>query len=457
MGTILWGPSYGDHPITSKPSSPPAYPIFNQRSAVHSMGKNGKKRNRGQYERDHDRDAGVTNKFGVASTLAHLQAPGPIIADHAADPNASLAHNEDGEWQTVGRRSKKPRRSVDHADHGSHNRNKHGKNDSNYPALSYSELHRLQASIKISDLQSLVLYCLADGNSPSWVSLRHHGHVKKAVVLMVPGLEKGMFDGDIKLPDSISDRDVDQPPSESLSGREASTKEDSVADIARHSTGKIQTNSTGRRTSPDDYLPMLLVADNIPVALKPLENIFTHLWPVKTPGDDKYHKLHSPLHAMLSAPIPKSKEEKREENNRKGPKLFRESKSWEAKRTPITTFLASEEELRENEYTLHPAYFTTKHERDKEAIRRRHAKETAEDGWKDTQVEKLEDGDAPDGEIPEGSMTAGRRVLAMDCEMCKTEGGNLDLTRISIVGWDGSVVMDELVRPDKPITDYLTP
>ena len=31
------------------------------------------------------------------------------------------------------------------------------------------------------------------------------------------------------------------------------------------------------------------------------------------------------------------------------------------------------------------------------------------------------------------------------------------LTRISIVGWDGTVIMDELVKPDKPIIDYLTP
>ena len=451
----MWCEEWAYH-ITSKSSSPSAYPIFHQRSTIHTMGRSGKKRNHAQYARDHDRDAGTTSKFGVASTLAHLQAPEPVVGD-GANLNASPAGDGDGEWETVERRSKKPCRSIDGADHKSHHQNKQGKNNSNYPALGYSELHRLQASIKISDLQSLVLYCLADGNSPQWVSLRHHGHVKKAVVLMVPGLEKGMFDGNIMLPDSMCDGDVEQPPPKSSNGQEASTKEDSVASVARNSTGETQTSFTSRRISPDDYLPMPLVADKLPVALKPLADIFTHIWPVKAPGDDKYYKVHSPLHAMLTAPIPKSKEDKREENNRKGPKPFRESKSWENKRTPITTFLASKEELRENEYTLHPAYFTTERERSRETDRRRNAKETAEDGWKDTHVEKLEDGGAPDGEIPEGSMTAGRKLLAMDCEMCKTEGGYLDLTRISLVGWDGSVVMDELVKPDKPITDYLTP
>ncbi len=60
-------------------------------------------------------------------------------------------------------------------------------------------------------------------------------------------------------------------------------------------------------------------------------------------------------------------------------------------------------------------------------------------------------------EIENGSLTAGREIFAMDCEMCKTEGGGLDLTRISIVAWDGSVVLDELVKPEKPVIDYLTP
>ncbi|KAF7876892.1 uncharacterized protein EAF02_008112 [Botrytis sinoallii] len=44
----------------------------------------------------------------------------------------------------------------------------------------------------------------------------------------------------------------------------------------------------------------------------------------------------------------------------------------------------------------------------------------------------------------------------MDCEMCMTGKNEFSLTRISIVGWDGSVVLDELVKPEKPIIDYLT-
>ena len=71
-------------------------------------------------------------------------------------------------------------------------------------------------------------------------------------------------------------------------------------------------------------------------------------------------------------------------------------------------------------------------------------------------MQNFADGAAPDNEIEAGSLTAGREILAMDCEMCKTGEQDFELTRISIVGWDGSVILDELVKPDKPIIDYLT-
>ncbi|EAL61779.1 RNA exonuclease 1 [Dictyostelium discoideum AX4] len=49
-----------------------------------------------------------------------------------------------------------------------------------------------------------------------------------------------------------------------------------------------------------------------------------------------------------------------------------------------------------------------------------------------------------------------KEMLAIDCEMCRTEGGQLELTRISIVNEQKKVVLNELVLPEKPIIDYLT-
>ncbi|KAJ9054523.1 hypothetical protein DSO57_1013600 [Entomophthora muscae] len=47
------------------------------------------------------------------------------------------------------------------------------------------------------------------------------------------------------------------------------------------------------------------------------------------------------------------------------------------------------------------------------------------------------------------------KLLALDCEMCKTTVGT-ELTRISMVDFDGKTVLDELVKPEAPIINYLT-
>lgn len=47
-------------------------------------------------------------------------------------------------------------------------------------------------------------------------------------------------------------------------------------------------------------------------------------------------------------------------------------------------------------------------------------------------------------------------MFALDCEMCKTANGRLDVTRISLVDEQLNVLLDELVRPELPIIDYLT-
>ncbi|KAK5583545.1 hypothetical protein RB653_005142 [Dictyostelium firmibasis] len=49
-----------------------------------------------------------------------------------------------------------------------------------------------------------------------------------------------------------------------------------------------------------------------------------------------------------------------------------------------------------------------------------------------------------------------KEMLAIDCEMCRTEGGELELTRISIVNEQRKVILNEFVLPEKPIIDYLT-
>uniref|UniRef100_A0A8B9YV68 RNA exonuclease 5 n=1 Tax=Bos mutus grunniens TaxID=30521 RepID=A0A8B9YV68_BOSMU len=54
-----------------------------------------------------------------------------------------------------------------------------------------------------------------------------------------------------------------------------------------------------------------------------------------------------------------------------------------------------------------------------------------------------------------GSVTDNSPLFGLDCEMCLTSKGR-ELTRISLVAEGGGCVMDELVKPDNKIVDYLT-
>ena len=414
------------------------------------MGRNGRKRSHAQFAHDVVPDSARSNNIGIASTLAHLRNPDLIPEDTRDDKSSSR------EWKVVERRSKHSKKakrfSANHNGDSHQDRPKINKEKDNRPTLTLAELHKIQSSLKIADLQALVLYCLADGTSPQWISVRHHAQVKKAVVLMVPGLEKDMFKGHIKLLEAIPD--VSESPS-LLPNSKAPDIEKSGEAFSESRTDIYSSQTIAR--SPDDYIPMVLSEAKLSAPLKPLANVFNHMWPVKAPGDDKYSKLHSPVHAILNAPIPKSHEEKIAEKNIKGPKPVGEGRSWANKQTSITTFTASNEELQDNEYTLHPCCFSTPAEVASDLARRRATQKTMEYGWMDTGVQSLEDANIPEAEIEQRSVTAGRTVLAMDCEMCKVEGDDMALTRISIVAWDGSVVMDELVRPEKAIIDYLTP
>ncbi|EHK98777.1 putative Uncharacterized exonuclease [Glarea lozoyensis 74030] len=159
---------------------------------------------------------------------------------------------------------------------------------------------------------------------------------------------------------------------------------------------------------------------------------------------------------MLTAPLPKDKEDRNRDNSRKGARPAKTPPGWKNSRTRVTEFVHSPEELLENEYVVHPASYSTHSEKQSWEVYRNAHNTSTKHGWIDTEVQHWDDGDAPEKDIEAGSLTAGRELLAMDCEMCMTGDKEFSLTRISIVGWDGSVILDELVKPEKPIVNYLT-
>lgn len=358
---------------------------------------------------------------GMSAAVASLRQPEvpEFNLTSASRPSEGLAlpkdANEDSksseEWQTVEPRRKKAKK-IPKAHSG------------NYPAIEFSKESRLNSQIKISDLQNLILYILTDGPSPHFVSVRHRPEIRKVVVLMVPGLEREMFEIDLK------------------------------------KDGKREgTHRTYNYNSPDGYYPVELTEQNLPESLKLFAEMFKHLWPVKTPGDERFGKMHSPLHAILTAPLPKTKDDNprsSKSKNGKGAKPAKEPHGWKNTRTRISEFVHSPDELLENEYVLHPASYSDDTEKNGLMENRRSSGVSPEHGWVDTLVKTLDQGTPPEKEIETGSITAGREVLAMDCEMCMTGESEFSLTRISIVAWDGSVILDELVKPTKSITNYLT-
>ncbi|KAK0368837.1 exonuclease [Colletotrichum limetticola] len=307
----------------------------------------------------------------------------------------SAPGDDDEGWTKVERSSKK-RKKVP----------REGSN--NYPAITFSTSAKLFSKINLAMLRDLVLYIFADGTGPNWVSVSHRPNFRKIVVLMVPGLEEAMFKEGVN--------------------------------FDNYTSGPAR-NQDRTETTPDDYYPRTLTADQLPVALQGFAKMFPHLWPVKAPGDDKYMKLHSPMGTFLTAPMPKNKDD------RKGPKPAREPSGWKNERTRITEFLASLEELETAGHLIHPALI--ENEERKAAFK-------VPEGWAISEVDKLEDGEVPEAEIESGSVTAGRECLALDCEMCMTGENEYSLTRISVISWSGELIMDELVKPEKPIIDYVT-
>ncbi|KAH6898902.1 hypothetical protein B0T10DRAFT_473968 [Thelonectria olida] len=318
----------------------------------------------------------------------------PIESDGSL--KRALPHDEDegGDWTVVTRPNKKLKKIP-----------KPGKN---YPTIAFSPNARLQSKIQLTHLRDLVTYIFADGPGPQWVGITHRPAFRKIVALMVPGLEEAMFKKDV----DFLTYNQDVP--------------------------KVEDSNSA---SPDNYYPRPLKKENLPEALESFADMFPHLWPVKTPGDDRHGKMHSPLHTFLTAPISKEK------TNKKGIKPASEPQGWRNERTRITEFLCTPDDLADNGYLVHPALLAEGVQRDSFVL---------PEGWVTTKVDRLEDGVVPEKDIQHGSVTAGREVLAIDCEMCMTGENEFSLTRISVVDWSGEVVLDELVKPDKPITDYVT-
>ncbi|KAH9856073.1 hypothetical protein C2E23DRAFT_809916 [Lenzites betulinus] len=171
-------------------------------------------------------------------------------------------------------------------------------------------------------------------------------------------------------------------------------------------------------------LPPAQLPEDAPPGVPFISSTFTYACPTRAPGDQT--RMYSVLNAFFQGPVT-GEERKRRQAER--------VTSERAQTKSPLRYLLTKEQMIENGYPM-PSYLAETFEKPS--------------GWVETKVDSTEDVlPAPlTGELP--------RIYAMDCEMCMTDDSK-QLARVCLIDYtSGIVIYDQLVKPEKPVVDYLT-
>lgn len=222
--------------------------------------------------------------------------------------------------------------------------------------------------VDIGDLRDLVLYILADGQGPRWISVINRPNIKHVVSILVPGLDREVF--------GIVDTAMIEP-------------------IA---------------TNPPEELAFF--------------KTFTHAIPVRAPGTKD--QLYSALSAFIEVPFTKAEFEAHRSKQ----------KMMQRQGVRLEDLLLNTEQMRRNNYPLHKSLLS----------------ESVEDVYEDV------------GWVETVELNRESLIFGLDCEMCDTKDGK-EVARVTLVAYEISndndkektkLILDELVKPDNEIVDYLT-
>jgi RNA exonuclease 1 len=366
-------------------------------------------RDMGSKKRRHHHREAQSDRNTQPLKKRRLSEDGELDADNTlvtVDKSAATNHNgrtdEEG-WTRVEAKSSKRSKAQSN-------------NEDYYPTLRINQNYR--SDTKLKDLRDLGLYLLADEAAPRFCAVANSRLVSKVVAIMVPGLDEKLLRRVEKLYASSDD------PAQPTNGHEGAVE-------------FIDSSTNGIKTS----IARDLVAQAQPNSDQPLSWLFTNVLQVKAPGDTKMSKVHSPLQAML---LSQSSDKSQQRN----------SNVHVAERTPIASFVHSTDELREAEFPIHPALFTSQLDAELEATRREKTGQSATNGWVDSAIEESKPEVDPSHE---DAVSQGLTIYSVDCEMVQTSDDVISLARVSIISYpDGKVVMDKYVKPDLPITNYFT-
>lgn len=330
------------------------------------------------------------------------------IDDQEVAPNRNVSLNDgrqsdDEGWTKVGSKASKRTKSQ-------------SKDDDYYPRLRIH--HNYRSDTKLKDLRDLGLYLLADEVAPRFCAVANSKSIRKVVAIMVPGLDEKLL------------RRAEKLCHHSKSDSYANGGDADTAAADEGVDGKLKTS-----VARDLVAQAELSSD------QPLSWLFDNVLQVKAPGDAKMSKVHSPLQAMLlSQDSDKSQQ--------------RNSNIHVAERTPIATFCHSADELREAEFPVHPASFTSQLDAELENTRREKTGQSASNGWVDSTIDVSRPAINLSHSDP---ISQGLTIYSIDCEMVQTSDDVISLARVSIISYpEGKVIMDKYVKPDLPITNYFT-
>ncbi|THH05849.1 hypothetical protein EW145_g4504 [Phellinidium pouzarii] len=305
-----------------------------------------------------------------------------------------------------------------------------------------SEIVKRKSAIGIGEIRDLVLHLLGEAGPQPWlkvevnlqmlreisvhlIPIRTDLASKKVVVLFVPGILPEHLNVDVQPVNATTNPylPVSIPlPSGSSTSFQPHLQQPGPT-VVKTLFGMTKEIISHARVEPS-------VSTKLPF----VSRTFSHACPTRAPGDAL--RMHSVLSAFFQGPINADERRRRVAASLKGTFYFCKDKDVDA--TNPLNYVLTPAQMRENDYPL-PSYM-------RDVSEGLDLSMGGED-WEETP--NVEDEKTASDSRPV-------EVFAADCEMCLTEDGKA-LTRISVVSYaSGEVLLDELVKPPKPITDYLT-